>query len=93
MPSEVLSSRFVNEALSSGRAERHLPWPVEVLGVYGTNESTDADLDAYVEDETGLKPGAVLDLDETGGVPVRVSAFAGRPARGGPVVVVVLNRI
>lgn len=88
----LLSSRFINQALNSGRAERHLPWPADRLGAYGANESLGEDLDAFVAEETGLDPGASLDLDETGGVPVRVSAFAGRNLKREPVVVVVLNR-
>jgi len=78
------SARVANAALAGGWT-RCLPWPVAVLGEYGADATTDADLDDHVERLTATRPGAPVSLGD-GNPPAVLSACAGRTRSGQPVI-------
>ena len=93
MSSTVLSNRVFEKAIRHSRAEVTLPWPTDRFGPYGASAATGNDIDSYVQEQTGQQVGQQFDHAETGGVPMRLAAFAGRDRNLNPVVVLVVNRL
>lgn len=86
----LLSNRLMERAVNRGTAQIHIPWPVETLGVYGAHvldgsvfspEATDRAMDLYVAERFVVPEG----------VPVRISACAGRTSKLVPVIVVTVS--
>lgn len=78
-----ISNRKLAQACNASRgvATFNLPWPADVLGQYGANTSSDADLDQYVIDHIEPDPNVIM-----------LGGCAGRTAQGQPVIVVSIRR-
>lgn len=83
----LLSLEMLEKAVNRGRAQKQIAWPADRLGVYGSHtldgshfppDACDRAMDLYVAERFSVPEG----------VPVRVSACAGRNARLQPVIVV-----
>lgn len=81
-----LSNTVANAALARGWF-RDVAWPADVLGEYGVDSTTpDSAVDDWVEQQTGVRPGASLPLDDTGILRGVLSACPGRDRHNRPVV-------
>jgi len=84
-----ISNKLFREAVNNSGWTRNVQWPVDALGEYGANTSTDEDLDAYVYEQTGVQPGGIINTPD---FPLILSACAGRDNHQRPIIRLSVHR-